>query len=74
VVNGTLFFGSGNGTVYSLDQTPAVSIGRSSREPGSLARYNRGDRQGPICSFLWRWQATIYALNAQSGELLEDQN
>lgn len=71
VAGGRLFFGSGNGTVYSLDARTgctywtfkaAVQV----RSPITIAAMDKGG----YAAYFGDGQATVYALNAQTGELL----
>jgi polyvinyl alcohol dehydrogenase (cytochrome) len=71
VVNGRLFFGSGNGTVYSLDANSGClywtfkATGQV-RSPVTIAAIAKNQ----YAAFFGDGQATIYAVNAQTGELL----
>jgi polyvinyl alcohol dehydrogenase (cytochrome) len=71
VVNGRLFFGSGNGTVYSLDANTGClywtyKAASQVRSPVTIAAIGKNQ----YAAFFGDGQATMYALNAQTGELL----
>ena len=70
-VGGRLFLGSSNGTVYSLDaRTGCVywtfRAAIQMRSPIAVAPYGNGQ----YAAYFGDGQATVYAVNAQSGELL----
>jgi polyvinyl alcohol dehydrogenase (cytochrome) len=71
VVSGRLFFGSGNGTVYSLDASTGClywtfKAPAQVRSPVTIAAIGKGQ----YAAFFGDGQANMYALNAQTGELL----
>jgi polyvinyl alcohol dehydrogenase (cytochrome) len=71
VVGGRLFFGSGNGTIYSLDaRTGCVywtfRASAAVRSAISIAPYGTGQ----YAAYFGDGQATVYAVNAQTGALL----
>jgi polyvinyl alcohol dehydrogenase (cytochrome) len=71
VVGGRLFFGSANGTVYSLDARTGCSYwsfkaDAKVRSAVSIAAIGRGK----YAAYFGDGQTNIYALNAQTGELL----
>lgn len=71
VAGGRLFFGSGNGTVYSLDaRTGCVywtfKAAFQVRSPVTVSPLGKGQ----FAAYFGDGQATLYALNAQTGELL----
>src|SRR5258708_12848407 len=71
VVNGRLFFGSGNGTVYSLDaKTGCLYWTFKSQSQVRTAVTIAAIGKNRHAAFFGDGQATVYALNAQTGELL----
>src|SRR5229473_3057575 len=71
VVNGRLFFGSGNGTVYSLDaKTGCLYWTFKSQSQVRTAVTIAAIGKNQHAAFFGDGQATMYALNAQTGELL----
>jgi len=71
VVGGRLFFGSGNGTVYSLDAKTGCAYWTFKapsqvRSPITIAPLGNGQ----FAAYFGDGQANVYALNAQTGELL----
>ncbi len=71
VVNGRLFFGSGNGTMYSLDaKTGCLYWTFKSQSQVRTAVTIAAIGKNQHAAFFGDGQATMYALNAQTGELL----
>src|SRR6266481_1008723 len=71
MVNGRLFFGSGNGTVYSLDaKTGCLYWTFKSPSQVRTAVTIAAIGKNQHAAFFGDGQATMYALNAQTGELL----
>lgn len=71
VVNGRLFFGSGNGTVYSLDANTGClywTFKAPSQVRSAVTIAPIGKNQ--YAAYFGDGQANMYALNAQTGELL----
>jgi polyvinyl alcohol dehydrogenase (cytochrome) len=71
VVGERLFFGSGNGTVYSLDARTGCAYwtfkaAAQVRSAVTVALFGKGQ----YAAYFGDGQATVYAVNAQSGELL----
>jgi polyvinyl alcohol dehydrogenase (cytochrome) len=71
VVGGRLFFGSGNGTIYSLDARTGClywTFRASSAVRSAISVAPLGN--GQYAAYFGDGQANVYAVNAQTGDLL----